>query len=1248
MYEPTQIFRSTIPWLMKGRTGFLLFLVAILACFNLNLSAQQLTGSLSGTVFDQAGAIIPGAQVTLTNEASGDERKTVSEGSGFFSITAVQPGTYRLLVSAANFVSWEEKGIVMNLGDSRSVANIKLKVGSASAQVEVVSGSDAVVPFDTGEVSTTINEQMINDITLQGRDAGELMGLMPGMGMNGGLSNKATFNDQTVGSNNGPVGSFSSNGTQPNGSMAYMLDGANLVDPGNAGTQIANINQDMVSQVKVLQSDYDAEYAKGPTIFEAFSKFGGQHFHGEGYTYIRNSELNSFESYAKGQYLSAVAGGTPKAAALLSTNPASHYGYYGGNVGGPVILPFTHFNRSRNKLFFWGGYEYMDQHPATQPVNYNVFTSDQLNGFFAYPTTFPTALTNYPYQDAYTQPKAAVLPANATVDANGNTTIPTSDFDPNIQALLKAGYWPKTNETPNGVNGWSNYVYGNNVPQNRWEATGKVDYAINDNTKVTGSYTRQIENDQHPISVWWASPWTLPYPSPVAAPTVSQEVMVNVTHSFNASTTNEFVYALARYINPSKPSNEEVIDRDKIGFNVPTLFNNGIKQTPNLSGPWGGSLATVTNYTFGGPWDNGAFGGLKKAPAIYDNVTKVIGTHAIKAGFYWDTQENVQSGTGAANGGFTFDNGGNTTLETGNVAADFLLGRPGQYTETNSLPTDDLKYHQWSIYGQDSWKVNKQLTLNYGLRLDHLGMWYGTPAGIQVWNPATYDNTKNAPANTGLAWNKIDKSVPVSGFKSRLFYPEPRVGFAYDVLGTGKTVFRGGIALFRYQISTEVCNNNACDGPQGVFTYGSNLPIAGGLAGISALASTVPATNSQSNYLNGSTLQALQKNDDRTPNTLDWNLTISQALPWHSVFEAAYVANRSRDEIINGANGKYDDLNNIAPGAFFRPDPITGKVLSPAQPSNGFNSADYRPLRNYGDVYLLTHGSFANYNSLQVSWQKQTGKVTFLTNYTFSKVLGIWDGDSSNGSGNGSMVDPFNLKNNYGPLAYDHTNSVNLVYVWKTPNFYHGYRPLGEVINGWEISGVTQFQSGAPLQPNLAGSLNASYPGNLTGGYQLQLPGGLLANAVSPATWFGSSSYNVIVPKVTCDPRKTGSGGKLPSHYYFNPGCFTVPEYGQQGTLEMPYMRGPAYFNSDLALFKDFKVTENQKLQLRFSARNFLNHPLYQFGLASQADESLSFTGTDANGLQYLSDRNTNTATTGKPALTTGQRTLTLTAKYYF
>jgi hypothetical protein len=1240
-------------------------LAAVLALYPAISSAQQLTGTISGTVYDQAGAVVPKANVVLKNEASGDVRTTVTEGDGHFVITAVQPGSYSIVISAQGFSGWQENNIVMNTGDSRDVPNIKLNVGGSATQVNVVAGADAIVPTDTAEISQSVNTEMINDFPLQGRDAGELIKIMPGMALNNGTNQGSGFNDKLVGTNNGPVGAYSSNGTQPYGTMAYMLDGANLVDPGNAGTQIANINQDMVSSVKMLISNYGADYAKGPVIFQAFSKSGGSQFHGEGYLYTHNAVLDSVDAYEKSQGL---------------TNAAESYYYIGGNVGGPIILPFTKFNRDRKKLFFWGGYEYMKQQPAGSAFNFNVPNSCQLSGDFSN-TTCPVPATAYDpvhgtgtFQNFY-NPLTQNLPAGATP-----TKVPTGSFDPNIAGVLAFYAHPGGSaghpETPSPANGNYNYFYANATPQNRWEATGKVDYAISDNDKVTGSYTYQRESDIAPISIWWSPGWTLPYPTPAASTTNAYVINTNYTHVFSPTTTNEFVFTWSHFTNPYQLENPSLASRATTGFNVQGLFGHTTKQIPNFEGPWGGELANLSQYSF----STGAFGATKQVPAFYDNFTKIIGTHTLKTGFYWDANENIQNNTNADNG--TYNLAQYSQYTTTNLVADLELGRVDNYGQASENPVYGEKFHQWSIYGQDSWKAARSLTVNLGFRLDHMGNWYGySPSpypGIQVFDLTNFVNSSTAPANTGLLWHATDPAIPNSGFPSQLFHFAPRIGFAYDIFGNGKTVFRGGYGTYYYPIAVNDASN-AAGGPLSVVNF---TTMGNGFEGYANLVGpTAPPSNSI--YQNGSTnnVSGDQRGDNRSPFTTNWNATVSQALPWRSVFEISYIGNRSANEFINGANSNLFNLNNVYPGDIFGPDPTKGYTISPNAPSCGgstgslycaanpshymnYNANNYRPYVVYQNMYLQTHAGYAKYNGLQMSWQKQSGPVTFIANYSFSKVLGTRDGTTDNGNGNGTGVDPFVLRNNYGPLEYDHTNIMNFTYNWALPNFIHnednaGMKVLGGAVNGWKISGYTTFQEGSPIQPAEGGNLNTTFASGLTvptvgnptlPDNSIKLPNGLFSTSVTTSSWFGSNAYNVLIPALSCNPLSglhsvhTSAGSQ---NMRFNPACFTTPAYGQQGPTVLPYMRLPNYWDSDLGIYKSFHITESQSIQFKASATNWLNHPLGQFGLAGNGDISPNLQST-VNGIVSQAPSNTNAQTNGAPAFKTGSRFVTLALKYYF
>jgi hypothetical protein len=1211
-------------------------------------NAQQITGTISGTAYDQSGAVVPHAIVTLKNESSGDIRTATTENDGHFVITAVQPATYTITIKAKGFSGFEENGIVMSQGDSKEIPNIKLNVGGNVNTVNVVAGGDAVVPTDNAEISTALNEQMIEDFPLQGRDAGELLKIVPGFALNNGANQGSGFNDKIVGSNNGPAGAYSSNGTQPYGTLAYLLDGANLVDPGNDGTQIANINPDMVGSIKILTANYGAEYAKGPAIFQALSRSGGSKFHGEGYFYTHNSVLNALDAYTASQ---------PGAEAAKA---AESYYYMGGNVGGPIIFPHFNYNKDHNKLFFWFGYEYMKQQPAGSIINYNVPNPAQLSGDFSNAGIPAGAISTW---NQFYAPPSQNLPTGYNTTTN---SFSPSQFDPNIGGVLKL--YPTANETPTATNGYSNYTYTNTSPQNRWEATGKVDYSFNDNNKISGSYARQEESDLAPISVWWSAPWTLPYPSPAASKTTTYVILTNFTHVFSPTTTNEAVFTWSHFVNPYTLADPAKVSRTGNDFNVQGLFGKTTSQLPAFEGPWGGQLANLgSGYSF----TTGTFGGIKQVPGFYDNFTKLIGEHTMKVGFYWDSQENTQNSADPDFGVYNFATYG--TYSTGNLVADEELGRVQSYQQQNYAPVEAVKWHQWSIYAEDSFKAGRHLTINYGMRFDHIGQWYGTD--FQIWNPATYVNdAATAPNNTGLQWHANTPSVPVSGFPSRLFFYAPRLGFAYDIFGTGKTVFRGGYGTYYYQASTEV--TNAASGPLDSFEF-STGNVNDGFEGYSNIhLYTPPSSTAQ----NGSTVYAMQQGDNRVPFTSDWNATISQALPYRSVLEIAYVGNRSANEYEDGTNSNIYNLNNVHPGGFFQPDPINHQQHSPNAPAcsgnislycqdnptaySSFSTHDYQPLQVYQNFFLLNHAPYSRYNGLQVSFQKQSGPVTFVTNYTFSKVLGIRDGGSNNGNGNGTGVDPFVLANNYGPLAYDHTHILNFTYNWRLPKPIHadnlGMKLAAGAVNGWQVSGYTAFQSGSPLQVNIGGNFNATYPTALTvptvanpglPDESITMPNGLHSVAINTSTWFGSNAYNVLIPATTCNP-----GANLKKGQRFNPACYTIPAYGTQGTYDGVYLREPNYWDSDLGLYKSFAVREGQRVEIRASATNWLNHPLHQFDLANNSDESLNFVsntpatcaGCAGLTVQSASPTNTNTLTTGTPAFKTGSRFVTLAAKYYF
>jgi hypothetical protein len=1170
--------------LRQGVSGHLLAITfGFLALFLVTLGTaySQVQATLSAAVSDPTGAVIPGANVQLINEATGDIRHSVSNGEGYFSFPGLPEGKYTVKISAAGFADWKEVGLTVKESESLTLPNLHLSLGTTNAEVVVTADAATQITTDSGAVGTTLDEHTISELSIVGRDAGEFIKFMPGMGMNAGLSLSSSFGDQVVGTNSGPVGAYAPNGMQPNGSMGYYEDGANILDS-NSGTQLSNINSDMVTGVQVMTNSFGADFPQGPTVFQTDSKSGGRKFHGEIYEYARNSDMYSEDAFMKADNLA---------------KPYAFFYYTGGNIGGPVAIPHTNLG---SKLFFWVGYENMRQQPTGGISSYFVPTATMRAGDFsaaslaALPSSSPDGdnqVPNTPCDRGTVCPPVKTPMPNLTVSSQATallSLIPMPTVDPS---------------THDGMN----YLYLNNQAQNRWEFDTRLDYALSANTKMFGSYIHQKETDLHPFgSPWWAAPDALPYPGMVSAPTTSTVATVNITHIFSPTLTNELFGSVIRYGNLSILENKTASERSTIGYTGSELFNLNNPQIPDVVS-WGQGIpgwyaVSFDDSNLGG---GGGWGKVMRRASVYDNLTGVRGKHTMRAGFYWAYANNEQSsGVGNTQGMYDFDDWSGTG--TGNTVADFMLGRAGSYSQASANGVSNLKMYQYDFYAQDSWKVNNRLTLNYGLRATHLGQWFAPGAGLQTWDPSKYDNSVNAGPNTGLVDHATDPSVSLSGTHST-YYFNPRASLAYDVFGTGKTVLRGGFGVYNYQTSASQGNESLA--ALGLYSY--TTPQA--LNSFNDIANFTPSAFDQ----NGGNVYAMQKNYGGTPHTETWNVTVSQVLPWHASFEASYIGDRSRSLLIDGDTTA--NLNAIPAGAFFNPDPVTGVVVSPTNAN--FNAEDYVPYRNYETLNVLTGGSSANYNGFQAVLQKQQGRATVMMNYSFGKALGTRDGVNDNGQNNGVEVSPV-LKDNYGVLSYDHTGIFNATYVYNMPSPFHKNLLLDGAVNGWELSGDTQWQSGAPIQPNANGNLSAQYP-----------------STVSNSTYLGTNAIT-LMPKLICDPRSGRHSGQ-----YFNPACFAAPDSGANGQYIWPYIKGPSYFNSDLGMYKNFKFTESRYFQFRFSAFNFLNHPLEQFNAdGSENDLKLSFIGAN----NTLSPTNVNTFTTGSPMYKVGSRTIEMALKFVF
>jgi hypothetical protein len=1239
---------------MKHATVFAGLLIAVLIFSQLPAFGQVGTGRLSSSVYDASGAVIPNAKVVLKSDLTNTNRETVTNNSGVFDFQAVQPGSYTVTVTAPGFTSWEGKGIAITQGANATLPNITLNVRGAKQEVTVVSASEMIVPVDTGQASTTLNSQMISQISIAGRDAAELIKIMPGMGATNGLSTRAPF-DATNGTanNTGPIGQYSANGTQPYGAMTMTSDGANLLDPGNQGTQVANINADQTAEVTLLTSAYGAEFAKGPVTFQAIGKSGGAQFHGSGYFYARNGVFNSTDSFFNSQ-------NQPK--------PDDHYYYPGGDIGGPVLIPGTGFNKNRDKLFFYAAFEDMRQQQAGALASYFIATpammGNPVGGAATTAGNFSKAYldslgTNWNNHYGNGESQMNVIPCSNTGNCSASV-YPDGMIPASLIAKQSINYWNTqpisklVSTTSNSLG--SDYQTLLNPPQNRWELRLRGDYNISDNTKLFFSWNRQDEADQNPINIWWHTAAALPYPGGLPANQVSQVYSANLTHVFSPTLTNELVFAYSEFVNPINLTNGAAVDPTKLGLQMNNLFTGTYPYKPQifdlLSGWDGGNsssgVAGYSVYTMGIKGYIADFGKTSQAPNVSDNISKVWGTHTVKAGFYWDYNRNWQTGGGMApSSQGTIQVFNWQPSSSGNALADFVTGRV-QFDQLNGAPTSDFKYYQYSFYVQDAWKASRRLTLTYGLRMDHMGEWLpATGPGLAVWDWASYKQPTatagcsilqqvngncavNTNAWTGLLYHGIDSKIPKSGFPSKSFFPEPRIGVAYDLFGNGKTVLRGGFGEYRYQLAFNSVSGGMYTDPLGYLSAGTWNSAVGyntwnpGSNAFNSASTSIGSTTGLGGFIGN----LLQEGDSRTPHTYTFNFTVSQRVPWNSVAEFQYSGNRSKDMMLSG-NLNVNNFNRTPFGAYFQPDPLTGQ--NPCAPlvqgcAANINTKDYYPLFAYvtsggSNMNIVTHGSYSNYNAFIATWQKQTGRMTFTANYTFSKVLGIRDGETDNGSGQGAAVDGYSLDKNYGVLGFDHTHIFNAAYVINLPSPIHGNRLAGGVVNGWELSGITQFQSGAPIQPNTGGAMSANWPQS----YQQQ-------------QWLGTNMEpnTGVVPQIICDPRN--GGGK-----YFNPACFAPPStLGQNGTIIWPYIKGPGYVNSDLSLYKNFNFKEHQQIQFRMQTYNFLNHPNADLSL-NNSDISLSFNNNNA-----IASTNQNKSVTGNALNTGGRRVVMFSLKYVF
>jgi hypothetical protein len=1098
-----------------------------------SLAAQGIYATLTGLVVDQSQAVIPNAKVTLKDAQSGSLRDAVTNTDGYFTFASVPVGAYEVVVEAKGFATYKVTGITLSGGEKRNL-DAKLTVGTTQEAVEVTGEVDKIAPVDNAEKTALITSKELQNYIQVGSNAAEFIKIMPGFGISNGTSNKANYGGETIGINgNGDAGSqsplngaYSYNGL-PNNSLDITADGAHVSDPGcNCDTPV-NPNSDMISEIQVKMSNFSAENQKGPAVLTSVAKSGGRDFHGSGFFYARNYAMNANDALNN---------------AVGQSRPQNKYYYPGFTLGGPVLIPGTKFNKDRNKLFFFTGFEYFYQVLDTSLLRATVPTPGEVGGNFS-----PSELAK---EGNITASGGAPGQLNAAALAlYPGGIIPQSALDPSMQALAKL--YPAANANPNATGGF-NYVNEPTFNQNNTQWMSRLDYSISDNTKLFVRYNLQRETQLFPVGLWWRNGGQVPYPTPVEGKNQSDSISASLTHVFNSSMTNEFVFGYTYIGFPNVFQDPSKVDRTKVGYNYPGIFKNGVTQIPAFGGWGGGEAALVFNP--GGFEVGGASQGLyadKWMPSASDTITKVWGTHTIKAGAFWEWIRNSQPANNYSNGFLEFASWNSNSL--GNAYADLMTGNLDSYQESSFNRVNDIAYNTYEGFAQDSWKVSRRVTLELGLRLTHFQPWVDRLGdGYSIFNYADYNSSCTPVQYCGFEWHKKFSNVPLGGFPTRALFYQPRLGIAFDLTGEGKTVLRGGWGRYYYHSGQFTAGLDVSAGVQ-------TLNLGNNINGQPLLARNLATLNVGQQALSPA---AVDSKDDRQPYTDSYNFTVSQRTPWSGLLEVAYVGNSSHDLANNSGAGS--NINLVPVGA------MLASRNGGADP-NSLTANNFRPLLGFSDLGLATNNTYSNYNALQMTWVRTKGRYTINMNYTYGKSMGILN----------PALDSFNLNNDYGVLGTNRKQIFNAAYSIELGNPVQHNKALGGLVNGWQLSGITQLQSG----PNLTGLQGQNFGMNLNG---LKVPGTTFN--ISNVSLLGTPNIQ-LNPVLTCNP---ASG--LGPNQFINAKCFSYPsQIGQNGPSVLPPIYGPAFINSDLGMFKNFNISESKKLQFRFNAYNFLNHPLWSF-----------------------------------------------------
>ena len=1103
-------------------------LLALLAVGIATTASAQSAGSLRGTVADKTGAVVPGASVTLTNEATKFTRTGVSDAKGQYVFASVDPGNYTLRVELSGFKANSITGVRISTNDTASV-DVGLEVGAQTETVNVTASRE-MIQKQTGAREGLITPEQIENISIIGRNPLELLRTLPGVV----APEQSSFEQNGIGAGfGGSDQAFSINGARA-ANLGITLDGANLRDIGNNSSMMNVPNNEFVAEVKVQMSNYMAEFGTAAINVAAVTKSGSSEFHGGVYDYLRDAKFAANDrarNYAK------------------QDRPATKFQYPGFTLSGPLLIPGTSFNKNRDKAFFFLGWEWNRQTLAPDAIRGVVPTAGMRQGLF---NDFGAG-----------QHLNLNTSMNIPIGYPGaGTPAPNGDMRPYLDptGLKLMNLYPQPNfQDPNNR---YNYIVNSLVNANRDQGVLRVDYNLSDNTRAYVRLARDSEVNENPRGLWW-QPGNIPLPSPIQGTALGKSAVANITSVLSPTTTNEFVFSFSELKNDN-------------GFKDPSAVNQKAQGT-NILNPFGNSANIpdiVMNYgsesSMWGAQDVGnifSYNGFIRAT---DNFTKVLNTHVVKVGGIVERQYKKQNFQHQANVQLVFASWGNGS--TGNEFADLLVGRPAQAVVGQPSAIGNFVAWNTEFYAQDSWKVGKNFTLEYGIRA---GKWTNnieTEGLGAIFDPArynpnagTYLDAKKTQLNGVSYANQIGNDLT----DARPILIMPRANFAWDLSGTGETVVRGGGGVFynREQGNAQYNIINIAPNSYAVTLDAGNLS---GLAGGQGLTYKTMGSIDPLSQAGGTDLSTMSKDKLDWPRMYQVSASISRRIPLNQTLEVGYVGTFGRHLAAQ------IQVNSVPVGTF-----SSGRVGNSdlSVPVNRANlSSDVinsrRPYPTLQNVNIFQPVGKSDYNALQLTLSRQTGSFTYLLAYTYSKFKGTVGNDFA-------QIDPLDPARSYGLLLANRPHNVAFSWTARlgTPVKDNG---LGKaLLNGWNLSGVSTYVSGQPIRLGFSGDLSTNQAA--LGWFGTPSFLGYSAN-------FSQGSIGAITPTYTCDPTlKGGSGG--PGDKLLDIKCVGVPSFGQSGPFVSPYnLQSPARNFHDVTVFRDFRRGESSKrMQIRVGVFNLFN-----------------------------------------------------------